>query len=379
MIKLATIIHGVCTMANRRAKKDSQSRFGIGEWFGRSYALLSDAERKELNTRRKVRGTKKRAQPGFECPFRTRPDKTEYCNKDSAVCTIRLFNQDVNGAVSVAPDPVGMLRTTCPSRFLEDDVIFNWVGEALLGCNKPQLLKEVPYLTPVPTEGAAIAGFSAAADESSEDQDGEESSEGDGSSSNGKGVGSIDFVLVHPENPASWCALELQAVYFSGAGMDKDFKIIESATSDDIPFPGGNRRPDYRSSGPKRLMPQLQTKVPSLRRWGKKLAVVIDKWFWASLGQMEKVDHVSNGDIAWFVVEYDEDLGKPMLTRYGVFFTTLEAAIEGLTAGEPVSLPTFEARIKAKIDEQKAQEEKEAGLAPAQLMVFDLDIPEFPG
>lgn len=132
--------------------------------------------------------------------------------------------------------------------------------------------------------------------------------------------------------------------------MAKDFNAVASSQSDDLPFPGGRRRPDYRSSGPKRLMPQLQIKVPSLRRWGKKIAVVVDQWFWASLGKMRRVRDISNCDIAWFIVGYDETGGAPRLSRHAVYLTTLEAAIEGLTAGEPVSLTTFEQYIKAKMD-----------------------------
>lgn len=42
-----------------------------------------------------------------------------------------------------------------------------------------------------------------------------------------------------------------------------------------VPFPQVQRRPDLRSSGPKRLMPRLQIKVPTISRWGEEMAVVI--------------------------------------------------------------------------------------------------------
>src|SRR5204863_1798236 len=116
--------------------------------------------------------------------------------------------------------------------------------------------------------------------------------------------GRIDNVLVHTtRDPMHWCALEIQAVYFSGAAMGREFKLVQTFTGEGLPFPAANRRPDYRSSGPKRLMPQLQTKVPSLRRWGKKMAVVVDEAFFRALGPMDHVPDISNCDIAWFIAK----------------------------------------------------------------------------
>jgi len=40
-------------------------------------------------------------------------------------------------------------------------------------------------------------------------------------------VGKIDEVLVNAEGGAlRWCALEFQAVYFSGMSMENDFKVM---------------------------------------------------------------------------------------------------------------------------------------------------------
>jgi hypothetical protein len=166
-------------------------------------------------------------------------------------------------------------------------------------------------------------------------------------------VGRIDNVLVVPDSrPLSWCAVEVQAVYFQGASMKQDFNaIMRAGESSNIPFPAGRRQPDYRSSGPKRLMPQLQIKVPSLRRWGKKMAVVVDRRFFEAMGRMETVPHVSNCDVAWFVVDYKERQGRAQLVQHGVYYTTLERSVEGLTAGVPTDLPTFEERIVKKLRE----------------------------
>ena len=85
-------------------------------------------------------------------------------------------------------------------------------------------------------------------------------------------------------------------------------------------------------------MPQLQIKAPSLRRWGKKMAVVVDEDFFAALGAMDDVSDISNADIAWFVVRFDEAESGFILSWAFHRFTALERAVEGLTGGHPVSL-----------------------------------------
>jgi hypothetical protein len=167
-------------------------------------------------------------------------------------------------------------------------------------------------------------------------------------------VGRIDMVLASQEAGAgglSWCALEIQAVYFSGRSMNEEFQSIRKHVGEQPPFPKQIRRPDYRSSGPKRLMPQLQIKVPTLRRWGKKMAVVVDRQFFEALGRMEEVEDLSNGDIAWFTVDFEEDsTGRSFkLVRGDVHVTTLERATEGLTGGTPVTLNEFEKDIRSKL------------------------------
>lgn len=167
----------------------------------------------------------------------------------------------------------------------------------------------------------------------------------------GEPVGRIDHILLAPDTvPLRWCAVELQAVYFSGKGMKSQFDILQGWNGPGLPWPNEVRRPDFRSSGPKRLMPQLQTKVPTLRRWGKKMAVVTDRAFFESMGEMEEVPDVSNCDIVWFVLDFVPSASGFELRPHGKpHHITLERAIEGLIAGEPVSLDEFERRISAKL------------------------------
>jgi len=249
------------------------------------------------------------------------------CGKPGGVCTLRLYvKSGITGEVSRAAGSEGRLRTVCPKRFDEDGLLHRWVGQTLLGCDSPVVVREVGFLTGVASDDDAAAGERA--DE----------------------VSRIDEVLVVPgEEPLKWCALEVQAVYFQGSAMAPDFRALAQRSREGLPFPVGIRRPDYRSSGPKRLMPQLQIKVPSLRRWGKKMAVAVDVDFIAALAPMRGVEDVSNCDIAWFVLAYDESGDSPRLVPDRVHLTTLEQAVEGLTAGVPLSLEAFEERIRAKL------------------------------
>jgi hypothetical protein len=203
-------------------------------------------------------------------------------------------------------------------------MIYRWVGETVLRSANPVVLKEIGFLESLPTEAEA-----------------EDSPEN---------VGRIDKVLVVRESePLLWCPLEVQAVYFSGKAMKDEFSAILNHPDNTLPFPVYPRRPDYRSSAPKRLMPQLQIKVPSLRRWGKKMAVVVDRSFFQAMGKMQTVAHISNCDVVWFVVKFEERGAACRLVRDTVQYTTLEDSVEGLTAGVPVSLDVFEQRILAKL------------------------------
>jgi len=285
-------------------------RFGIGEIFGRSAESMPAGERNRLL------GSRRGSMP---CPFR----KGEgMCIKSGGVCSLRMYSHQ-DGEARRIKGIEGHLRITCPYRFHQDDSIFSWVGETLLGNSSPLQASEVGFLR----------------------------------SESGSDVGRIDMVLVseQQDRQINWCALEVQSVYFSGTQMGTDFRAIREYTGTGFPFPAGRRRPDYRSSGPKRLMPQLQIKVPTLRRWGKKMAVVVDRPFFDSIGKMSHIEHISNGDIVWFIVKLEEDTstGLHHIVRDRIHVTTLEHATEGLTGGQPVSKEEFENRIRGKINQPR--------------------------
>jgi restriction endonuclease NotI len=297
-------------------KPKIRSRYSIGEWYGAGFESLTPSER---FTRAKTEW-EANAILGTTCPFQT----DTKCNKKGGVCSLRQYQQPADGPVS----GVGPVITTCPQRFLESDTIFRWVGETLLQTNEPVVLSEIGFLDRLRPE----------ATEKDDDED------------SGDFIGRIDNVLVHPSRqPMDWCALELQAVYFSGQSMANEFKMLSEKETQELQFPAKHRRPDWRSSGPKRLLPQLQTKVPTIRTWGKKVAVVIDEAFFGSLVGLEREKHLSNSEIAWFVIGYDPKPGGWRLVPREVVFTKLDASVRSLTGGVPLSKERFEDQLRQKL------------------------------
>lgn len=337
----------------------SEERFHIAEWYGRPFNGLGDWDRVKL-AQHEVGGSAmtkaevarlvaleertalgsvkpsdldrltelrnklaKQQAEELPCPFRT---DTPYptCTKPGGVCSIRLYKEDA-GKIAPIDGNRGRLRALCPWRFHQAGTAFDEIGERLLSDPKPIRAGEVGFLE----------------------------STGNLDSAPGEDVGRIDMILVksnaEPKSPMDWVAVEVQAVYFSGRRMSIEFDHMIK-TQGKLSMAREKRRPDYRSSGVKRLMPQLLTKVPTLRRWGKKMAVVVDAPFFHSMGQMERVKDVSNADIVWFLVDFVEDPsgGLYRLEVVEAFFTTLESATLGLTGGVPVSQGEFERRVRVK-------------------------------
>lgn len=315
-----------------RSGRVDQAKFGIAEWYGKLYRSIGSAERLQYLS----------PSPIPECPFLAAvpdlaPRGETRCNKKGGVCSIRNFTQTEDEDIRF-----GNITSTCPNRFLEDRTVIQHISRLLLETDEPKIAKEIPFLrrkTSGKVEGDSVeaAGLDASTIEETGDT--------------AEDVGKIDLVLLHPEKiPLDWCAVEIQAVYFSGGSMSKDYDAIKVYSGNGIPMPGAARRPDFRSSGPKRLMPQLQIKVPSLRRWGKKMVVIIDRPFLDAMAPMPQVDHVSNCDIVWVVVNYEETTvpGRARVFVERVLYTTLEDSVIGLTAGVPTTLPEFELKLSKK-------------------------------
>ena len=320
-------------MANK-SKNRLAPRFGIGEWYGRLFTKLTEEERHQLANIALGKGRK----TNIPCAFRS-PDGESNCAKKGGVCSLRLYERADDGSVHPVAGEEGDLRAVCPHRFKQDGIIYGVIGKTILGTTSPRVVDEVRFLQRYRSEEPCAPDTDVSTDDGGADD-----------ALAKEDVGNIDNVLVHPDiSSLRWCALEIQAVYFSGKGMTSLFRSIQEHRGNDLPFPDAVRRPDYRSSGPKRLMPQLQIKVPTLRRWGKKMAVVVDAAFFRNLGRLETVNDLSNCDIAWFIIHFDETgpvarikLGRPVMQ-------TMERAVEGLTGGVPVTLDEFESKLKEKL------------------------------
>lgn len=102
--------------------------------------------------------------------------------------------------------------------------------------------------------------------------------------------------------------------------------------------------------------PQLDVKVPVLRNWGKKVVVVIDRFFYDNMNALADAyprarndqERRDNSDVVWFVVDCDDDL---KMTASAVVFTTLESSRRALNATEPLSKGDFTRNLKQVIDD----------------------------
>ena len=250
------------------------------------------------------------------CPFKQgQPD----CSKPGGVCSIQLYDEGENGRISSALEsPV----ITCPSRFEQNLLPVRWLSEVVgFSSGQAMIAREIPFMQSATTDKAA---------------------------------GKIDLVVARTENQRlEWYGLEIQAVYFSGPGMSSQFEAL--ANDDDAipPYPDLTRRPDWRSSSAKRLMPQLQVKVPTVRRWNSKMAVAVDRPFFDAIGgpSASPSHDINDGDIIWLVPELSWDGDKKLfeLSRGHWEVLTLEASSDKLLAARTISRDGFEAALQDKL------------------------------
>ena len=312
-------------------------RYGIAEWFGYDITTMTPEQRQHYGQLAVSLDINSDLSNAPICPFLSTLVPDTRCNKASGVCSIRRYAAGKDGTgITIPGDKV---VTVCPSRFLQKldngKTLFGWISEKLLNSHNPTVVKETPFLRTV--------------------SDSLESDEGET-----KKAGRIDWIIVNPNTMDSgeleWCAIETQALYFSGNKMRLEFDAYAKAPTP-VLFPVGKRRPDYRSSGPKRLSPQLDVKVPVLRNWGKKVVVVIDSYFYNNMyalkdsfprakNAQEKRD---NSDVIWFVVDYDDDMN---MTASEIIYTTLELSRTALNATEPLSKFDFTLELKQVIDDK---------------------------
>ncbi len=250
------------------------------------------------------------------CPFKPgRPP----CPKSGGVCSIQLYDEGDDGRVgAVSSAPV----ITCPARFEQDHLLVYWLAEIVgFSPSDTMLAREIPFMQSAATN---------------------------------KPAGKIDLVVARTEgNRLEWYGLEIQAVYFSGPGMSTQFSILANDDNPVPPYPDQIRRPDWRSSSAKRLMPQLQVKAPTVRRWNSKVAVSVDQPFFASIGGPSATpsQDVNDGDIIWLVPELSRSSNDEYfrLTRGHWEVLTLESSTDKLLAARTISRDTFETALQDRL------------------------------
>ena len=162
----------------------------------------------------------------------------------------------------------------------------------------------------------------------------------------GREAGRIDVVVAGEQEAARWFGLEIQAVYFSGNSMAVEFQALRDSGA--FAGPVGKRRPDWRSSSAKRLMPQLQVKAPTLRRWGTKIAVAVDRPFFDSMGGVgADYSHDPNdGDVLWLVPEISEAFS---LERGHWEVLSLEESSDRLLSADMMRRADFETGLRGRL------------------------------
>lgn len=281
-----------------KKKTGGVTRFGIAEWYGQCFEDLSVDRRKELSAVA-LEGRKRR------CPFRAMN-----CNKPGGVCSIQRYSQGTESASITGPPVI-----VCPVRFEQNRVVLSWLAEIVgFELDTARVAREVSFLRNPQT---------------------------------GRPAGKVDLIVANDGSAQRWYGLEIQAVYFSGDAMDKEFRALRTHADPTLLFPVGTRRPDWRSSSAKRLMPQLSLKAPTLQRWNSKLAVAVDRPFFDALGGPSEnpSQDINDGDIIWLVPE----LVNGELRRGHWEVLTLKESEEKLLSGDKVKRDAFEANLRSRL------------------------------
>ncbi len=285
-------------------------RYGIAEWYGEPFIQMSLERRQTLANIALGKDA-----PAPACPFQ--PGGNIPCRKKGGVCSIRAYRKHSGKNSDRLGLPVEAPVITCPKRFEQNHLVPRWLAE-IVGFDESRsfLAREVPFMR---------------------------------SPNTGRPAGRIDLVLANGdiEDPR-WFGLEIQAVYFSGKGMETEFGRLAQDKGHRPPAPIEIRRPDWRSSSAKRLMPQLQVKAPTLRRWGTKLAVTVDMPFFEAIGgPTKKPSHdLDEGDIIWMIPEVSNDY---QLEAMHWEVLSLEKSCQKLLAAQAVKRKDFERILLSKL------------------------------
>jgi hypothetical protein len=309
---------------------DLMSAWGIAEWYGKDVIAMSAEERKgAADTALAIhdRFIKLTEQP--ECPFLGTIRPGAKCNKPGGVCSIRRYYQDEDEVFATGAQPT----TMCPNRFLEhrgDISLFAYIAQKFFAVDSgAKVIKEIPFLL-------------------KETLDNEERS---------AKAGRIDWIVVpNPRQGESagelqWIAVETQGVYFSGDEIWPDMVSYRNDPSR-LQMPAGKRRPDYRSSGAKRLAPQLDAKSPVMSRWGRKVVVVVDIAFFEEMGSLVEASDFDNSEVVWLIMKYDAEM---QLIVDSIKYAELIPSVAALQAAKPVNRAQFEDMLRSEMQKRTSK------------------------
>lgn len=244
------------------------------------------------------------------CPFRAGP-----CTKSSKTDPIGICSlSDGIEAVSL-----------CPVRFIERDVAFRDAARLAFGTNVQfGLFPEIRVL----------------------------SVEAKNKAERDRKIGKVDYLLGKIENGTvvDFAALEVQAVYFSGEEIRSPLRFYLDKRRLDLS--NSDRRPDFRSSAQKRLMPQLQLKVPVFRRWGKKFFVVVDSRFFNELPTFPTTTR-SNSEVTWLTYPIIKTGNDYSLADAKVIYSEWDDVRNALREGTPPEPGEIIAQLQTKLDQSK--------------------------
>ena len=214
----------------------------------------------------------------------------------------------------------------CPVRFLAQDRIFRDAGRLAFG------------------DGAKIAAFPEVRILKIEGADGERD----------RKIGKVDFLLGHiiESEVIDFAALEVQAVYISGTSVRPSFDEFLTTQGPSNTYAPVGRRPDFRSSAQKRLVPQLQLKVPVFRRWGKKFFVVVDSQFFSALPNFPRTSP-SNSELTWLSYPVEKTGLDYTMNDPDIVFSHWDDVANALREGGPPEPEEILAELQQKLSSKR--------------------------
>ena len=241
------------------------------------------------------------------CPFRDSP-----CTKSSKTDPIGICSLS-DGREAAA---------LCPVRFVERDVIFKDAARLAFGeNNRIGIFPEVRIL---------------------------EINKSRLKRKNAK-IGKVDYLLgkIEGDQVIDFAAVEVQAAYFSGKEIRSLLKYYIKNRSFDLH--NSDRRPDFRSSAQKRLVPQLQLKIPVFRRWGKKVFVVVDSQFYKSLPVFSETTH-ANSEVTWLSYPIEPSGEDYTIGKARISYSEWDEVRNALREGKPPNPDEVVVELQKKLD-----------------------------